>query len=185
LHKITNKVRECWEHAAFFDLNHIANNKKQLQMIKQITPCLWFDNQAGEAAKFYTSVFKNSKIDHTSYYGNEGANGQKEDRILTVAFQLNGQSFTALNGGPVFKFNEAISFQVSCDTQEEIDYFWDALSKEGTESQCGWLKDKFGVSWQIIPSILGKLMSDREKAPRVMKEFMKMKKFDIEKLINA
>ncbi|MES2591582.1 MAG: VOC family protein [Bacteroidota bacterium] len=156
-------------------------------MIKPITPCLWFDNQAGEAAKFYTSVFKNSKIIATSYYPKEGQeiHGQKEGTVLTVNFEINGQPFSALNGGPVFKLNEAVSFQVFCETQEEIDTYWNTLTEGGQESQCGWLKDKFGVSWQIVPAILGKLMSDPQKGPKVMKAFMKMKKFDIEKLINA
>ncbi len=137
-------------------------------MNNQIHPCLWFDNQAQEAAKFYCSIFKNSKI--------------TADTPIVVNFELNGKKFMGLNGGPMFKFTEAVSFVVDCDTQEEIDYYWDALTKGGNESQCGWLKDKYGVSWQIVPSILGKLMSDPEKAGRVMQAFLKMKKFDIEKL---
>ncbi len=154
---------------------------------QKITPCLWFDNQAEEAANFYTSIFKNSKIESISRYGKEGfeIHGQKEGTALTVGFQINGQSFTALNGGPVFKFNEAISFQVYCETQEEIDHYWNKLTVGGQESQCGWLKDKFGLSWQIVPSILPKLMSDPTKAGRVTKAFLQMKKFDIEKLIQA
>jgi predicted 3-demethylubiquinone-9 3-methyltransferase (glyoxalase superfamily) len=154
---------------------------------KQITPCLWFDWQAEDAAKFYTSIFKNSKIEQVSRYGKEGfeVHGQKEGTVLTVAFQINGQSFTALNGGPIFKFNEAVSFQVFCDTQEEIDYYWDRLTKGGEESQCGWLKDQFGVSWQIVPTILPQLMSDPSRANNVMAAFLKMKKFDIEKLKQA
>jgi predicted 3-demethylubiquinone-9 3-methyltransferase (glyoxalase superfamily) len=154
---------------------------------KQITPCLWFDWQAEDAAKFYTSIFKNSKIEQVSRYGKEGfeVHGQKEGTVLTVAFQINGQSFTALNGGPIFKFNEAVSFQVFCDTQEEIDYYWDSLTKGGEESQCGWLKDQFGVSWQIVPTILPQLMSDPSRANNVMAAFLKMKKFDIEKLKQA
>jgi predicted 3-demethylubiquinone-9 3-methyltransferase (glyoxalase superfamily)/uncharacterized protein YndB with AHSA1/START domain len=153
----------------------------------QITPCLWFESQAEEAAKFYTSVFKNSRILKINRYGKEGfeIHGQKEGSVLTVDFQINKQSFTALNGGPIFKFNEAISFQVYCDSQEEIDDYWSKLTKEGQEGQCGWLKDKFGVSWQIIPSILPKLMSDPYKADKVMKAFLQMKKFDIEKLVQA
>lgn len=156
-------------------------------MKNAITPCLWFDNQAEEAANFYTSIFKNSKIDTISRYGKEGfeVHGQNEGTALTVVFQINGQTFTALNGGPVFKFNEAISFQVFCETQEEIDYYWEKLCEGGNESQCGWLKDKYGVSWQIVPAILGKLMSDPAKSGRVMKAFLQMKKFDIEKLLNA
>lgn len=295
-------------------------------MKNQITPCLWFDNQAEEATGFYTSLFKNSKIENISRYGNEGfeVHGQKEGTVLTIEFQLNGQSFTALNGGPYFKFNpsisfyvvcdtekevdflweslsesgtimmapdkyewsdkygwlndrfglswqislgkmedtgqklspllmfigmkhqlaedavyyytslfpdsqvkhilryvegendtagsvkhaqftlhnqtfmimgssfphqfdfnEALSFQVFCDTQDEIDHYWNKLTEDGSEGQCGWLKDKYGVSWQIVPSILGKLMSNPEKAGSVMQAFLKMKKFDIQKLIEA
>jgi predicted 3-demethylubiquinone-9 3-methyltransferase (glyoxalase superfamily) len=156
-------------------------------MTHQITPCLWFDNQAEEAVNFYTSIFKNSKIENISRYGKEGFefHHQKEGTAMTVGFQINGQSFTALNGGPIFKFNEAISFQVYCDTQSEIDNYWVKLTEGGQESQCGWLKDKFGVSWQIIPSILPKLMSDPARAGRVTNAFMQMKKFDIEKLKQA
>ena len=155
--------------------------------INQITPCLWFDTQAEEAANLYVSIFKNSKITSVSRYGKEGFefHHMPEGTALTVAFQLDGQSFTALNGGPIFKFNEAISFQVSCETQAEIDHFWEKLSEGGSEGQCGWLKDKYGLSWQIIPTILGKLMSDPAKAGKVMKVFLQMKKFDIEKLMQA
>ena len=143
-------------------------------MLNQITPCLWFENQAEEAASFYTSVFKNSKIENVSRYGKEGfeIHGQKEGTVLTVSFQINGQTFTALNGGPIFKFNEAISFQVYCETQEEIDSYWNKLSEGGQEGQCGWLKDKFGVSWQIIPTILPSLMIDPAKAGRVTNAFL-------------
>lgn len=154
---------------------------------KPITPCLWFDSQAEEAANLYTSVFKNSKIESISRYGKEGfeVHRQKEGTVMTVAFRINDQPFLALNGGPVFKFNEAVSFQVFCETQEEIDHYWNKLTEGGSESQCGWLKDKFGVSWQIIPSILPELMSDPSRAGRVTKAFLQMKKFDIEKLKNA
>ena len=157
-------------------------------MANQITPCLWFDNQAEEAAQFYTSIFKNSKIETISRYGKEGFefHGQKEGTAMTVAFQINGQSYTALNGGPIFKFTEAVSFQVYCDTQEEIDDYWNKLTSNGGEEvQCGWLKDKFGLSWQIIPSILPQLMSDPARAGRVTNAFMQMKKFNIEKLLQA
>lgn len=156
-------------------------------MTNQITPCLWFDSQAEEAARFYTSVFKNSKIENISYYGKEGfeIHGQKEGTVLTVNFRINGQPFTALNGGPLFKFNESVSFQVFCETQEEIDEYWSKLTEGGEESQCGWLKDKFGVSWQITPSILSELLSDPARAGRVTNAFMQMKKFDIEKLLQA
>ena len=156
-------------------------------MTNQITPCLWFDNQAGEAATFYTSIFRNSEIETISYYGKEGVefHGQPEGTVLTVVFRINGQQFTALNGGPLFRFNEAISFQVFCDTQEEIDHYWEKLTEGGEEGHCGWLKDKYGVSWQIVPSILSSLMTNPEKAGKVTNAFMQMKKFDIEKLLNA
>jgi predicted 3-demethylubiquinone-9 3-methyltransferase (glyoxalase superfamily) len=156
-------------------------------MTNQITPCLWFDNQAEEAAKYYTSIFNNSKIESISYYGKEGfeIHGQKEGTVLTVEFQINGQPFTALNGGPIFKFNESVSFQVFCETQDEIDDYWNKLCDGGEEGQCGWLKDKYGVSWQIVPSILSKLLSDKTRSERVMKVLMQMKKFDIEKLKQA
>jgi predicted 3-demethylubiquinone-9 3-methyltransferase (glyoxalase superfamily) len=152
-------------------------------MIQQIAPCLWFDNQAEEAANFYISVFSNSRIERISRYGKEGfeIHGQKEGTVLTVVFELNGQSFTALNGGPVFKFNESISFQVFCETQEEIDHYWSELSEGGQESQCGWLKDRFGVSWQIVPSDLGKMLTngDPVKSQRVMKALFPMNKIDL------
>jgi predicted 3-demethylubiquinone-9 3-methyltransferase (glyoxalase superfamily) len=153
----------------------------------QITPCLWFDSQAEEAATFYTSIFRNSKIESISRYTNEGKeiHGQEEGKVLTVNFQINGQSYTALNGGPIFKFSEAVSFQVFCDTQDEIDYFWNKLTEGGEEGQCGWLKDKFGLSWQVVPSILPQLITDPEKAERVTRAFMQMKKFDIDKLLQA
>jgi predicted 3-demethylubiquinone-9 3-methyltransferase (glyoxalase superfamily) len=156
-------------------------------MTNQIIPFLWFDNQAEEAAIFYTSVFKNSKIENISRYGKEGYefHKQKEGTAMTVGFKINGQSFTALNGGPLFRFNEAISFQVFCETQDEIDYYWNSLTEDGEEGQCGWLKDKFGISWQIVPSILSKLLSDPLKAGRVTNAFLQMKKFDIGKLILA
>jgi predicted 3-demethylubiquinone-9 3-methyltransferase (glyoxalase superfamily) len=141
-------------------------------MTNTIYPCLWFDNKAKQAAEYYGTVFKDFKI-----------TSQNE---FVVMFEINGTKFMALNGGPEFNFNEAVSFVVNCDTQEEIDNYWDKLcSNGGQEGKCGWLKDKFGVSWQIVPSILGKLMSDPEKAPKVMYAFMQMKKFDIQKLLNA
>jgi predicted 3-demethylubiquinone-9 3-methyltransferase (glyoxalase superfamily) len=156
-------------------------------MKNQITPCLWFDNQAEEAVNFYTSIFKNSKIESISRYGKEGfeVHGQKEGTVLTVNFQINGQPYTALNGGPIFKFNESVSFQVFCETQEEIDNYWNKLTDGGEEGQCGWLKDKFGLSWQIIPTILPKLLLDPSRAGRVTQAFLQMKKFDIEKIKNA
>ncbi|MDH3443690.1 MAG: VOC family protein [Deltaproteobacteria bacterium] len=156
--------------------------------MQKITPCLWFDSNAEEAAKFYVSIFKNSKIGNISRYGKEGheIHGKPEGSVLTVEFELNGQTFTALDGGPIFKFNEAISFQVSCESQEELDYYWEKLSKDGDEraQQCGWLKDKYGVSWQIVPAVLSAMMQDRdaERSGRVMKALLQMKKLDIETL---
>ena len=152
-----------------------------------ITPCLWFNNQAEEAANFYTSIFKDSKILSVSRYPKEGfeVHHQKEGTVMTVLFEINGQKFTALNGGDLFKFSEAISFQVFCDTQEEIDYYWNKLSEGGEEGPCGWLKDKFGLSWQIVPSTLAGLMSNPASAGKVTNTFMQMKKLDIEKLKQA
>lgn len=157
-------------------------------MTHQITPCLWFDNKAEEAVNFYVSVFRNSKIENISRYGKEGfeIHGQPEGTVLTVDFEINGQRFTALNGGPMFKFTEAISFQVFCDTQQEIDHYWNKLTENGgEESYCGWLKDKYGISWQIVPAVLPDLMKDPEKSGRVTKTFLQMRKFDIEKILNA
>lgn len=132
--------------------------------MKKIIPCLWFDHQAEEAANFYTSIFKNSKIGNISRYGKEGYEIHKREAgtVLTIDFELEGQRFTGLNGGPVFKFNEAISFVVQCNTQKEVDYYWEKLSEGGDEKaqQCGWLKDKYGVSWQIVPDVLGELVGD-------------------------
>jgi predicted 3-demethylubiquinone-9 3-methyltransferase (glyoxalase superfamily) len=154
-----------------------------------ITPCLWFDSNAEEAVKFYTSVFLKSKIGKVSRYDEETAKrtGRPKGSVLTAEFVLGGRPFFALNGGPVFKFTEAISFAVHCRTQREVDYYWKKLSKGGQESQCGWLKDRFGVSWQVVPSILGKLLTDRdaEKAQRVMHAMMQMRKLDIKKLEQA
>lgn len=141
-------------------------------MTKEIYPCLWFDGQAKAAADFYCSIFPDAKI--------------KSENPMVVMFELNGNKFMGLNGGPHFKFNEAVSFVVNCETQEEVDHYWYKLIADGgQESQCGWLIDKYGVSWQIVPSILGKLMSDPEKGQRVIQAFMKMKKFDIQGLLDA
>jgi predicted 3-demethylubiquinone-9 3-methyltransferase (glyoxalase superfamily) len=162
--------------------------QKRNKMINHITPCLWFDNQAEEAVNLYISIFPNSKIGNVTRYGKEGfeIHGRKEGSVMTVEFQINGQSFTALNGGPLFKFNESVSFQVLCETQEEIDYYWDRLTSDGgEEGQCGWLKDKFGVSWQITPVILNELLQDQERRERVIAAFLKMKKFNLELLRNA
>lgn len=152
---------------------------------QQITPCLWFNNNAEEAIKLYASVFKDSKVREISYYG-DGAPLPK-GTVLSASFELNGQEFIALNGGPHFTFSPAISFAIKCQTQDEIDYYWEKLSADPAREQCGWLQDKFGVSWQVVPVILSKLMSsqDQEKSARVMQAFMKMKKLVIADLINA
>ena len=156
---------------------------------RKLTPCLWFDSEAEEAANFYVSVFKNSRIGKISRYGKEGyeVHGRKAGTVMTVEFKIEGQKFLALNGGPHFKFNEAISFQVHCQTQEEVDYFWSKLSEGGKEAPCGWVKDKFGLSWQIIPDVLPQLLTDKnvEKAGRVMKSMLQMKKIDIAALQRA
>jgi len=154
--------------------------------MQKISPFLWFDDQAEEAVNFYTSIFKNSKILNVTRYGEVGP-GPK-DSVMTVAFQLEGQEFMALNGGPHFKFTEAISFVVKCKTQEEVDDLWENLSEGGGEKiQCGWLKDKYGVSWQVVPTILGEMISDpnRAKSQRVMEAMLKMKKIEIEGLKRA
>jgi len=151
----------------------------------KITPFLWFDTQAEEAANFYISTFKNSKILSIARYGKAGPG--PEGSVMTVKFTLDGQEFVALNGGPYFKLNEAISFLVDCKTQEEVDMYWAKLTEGGQEVQCGWLKDKFGLSWQIVPAALGEMMSDpdREKAKRVIQAMLKMKKIDIAALKTA
>ncbi|HEX9407158.1 MAG TPA: VOC family protein [Thermoanaerobaculia bacterium] len=153
--------------------------------MQKITPFLWFDNNAEEAAKFYTSIFKKSKIARISRYGDAGP-GPK-NTVMVVDFELEGQQFVALNGGPQFKFTEAISFVVNCETQKEVDYFWGKLLAGGQESQCGWLKDKFGLSWQIVPTVLNDMLADPDPArsQRVMKAMLQMKKIDIPTLEKA
>jgi predicted 3-demethylubiquinone-9 3-methyltransferase (glyoxalase superfamily) len=155
----------------------------------KITPFLWFNTQAEQAVKHYTSIFKNSKVGNISRYGEEGAkmSGIPAGAIMTVAFQLDGQDFIALNGGPHFKFTEAVSFVVNCETQDEVDEFWEKLSAGGEKSRCGWLKDKFGLSWQIVPTALGKMMQDKDgaKSKRVMQALMQMDKLDIQRLKQA
>lgn len=158
--------------------------------IKQkLTPCLWFDTQAEQAAHFYTSIFANSQIRQISRYGKAGRDlhGRQPGSVMVVEFELEGQAFTALNGGPIFQFNEAVSFQVMCDTQDEIDRFWTRLSEGGQEGQCGWLKDRFGLSWQIMPSELLQMMTDArgERLERVIEAVMKMKKLDVAALRHA
>ena len=154
---------------------------------QSITPCLWFDTQAEEAAKFYASVFKDSKVGKTSCYGKEGfeVHGKQAGTVMTVEFEIAGHKFLALNGGPQFKFNEAVSFQVHCETQEEIDYFWSKLAEGGQEGPCGWLKDKFGLSWQVIPTALPQLLTDENSAQRVMKSMLQMRKIDLAALKRA
>ena len=154
--------------------------------IQKITPFLWFDNQAEEAVSFYTSIFKNSRIVSIARYGEEGAeaSGRPKGTVMTIAFQLDGQEFVALNGGPIFKFTEAISFVVNCESQDEVDHYWEKLSGGGDPKaqQCGWLKDRYGLSWQIVPTVLITLLNDPdpERSRRVMKAMLQMKKIDIE-----
>jgi predicted 3-demethylubiquinone-9 3-methyltransferase (glyoxalase superfamily) len=159
--------------------------------VQPITPCLWFDTQAEEAARYYTGIFKNSRIGRISRYGEAGreVHGRPEGTVMTVEFELNGQPFTALNGGPLFKFNEAISFQIMCRTQEEVDHYWNKLSEGGDKNaqHCGWLKDKSGLSWQVVPTVLAEMMTDpdKEKSGRTMEALLQMKKLDIAELKRA
>jgi len=157
--------------------------------MQKIVPFLWFDDRAEEAAKFYTSIFKNSKMGAIARYGEAGAeaSGRQKGTVMTVTFELEGQEFVALNGGPYFTFSPAISFVVNCETQEELDRLWEKLSEGGEPGQCGWLKDKYGVSWQIVPSILGEMMEDKDpkRSERVMQALLQMNKIDIEKLKQA
>ena len=154
--------------------------------MQKITPFLWFNDQAEQAAKFYTSIFKKSKIRNIACYGDAGSKVARRAKgsVMTVSFELDGQEFTALNGGPVFKFTEAVSFVVNCKDQKEVDYFWSRLSAGGEEGQCGWLKDKYGVSWQVVPTVLLELLAgkDAAKSERVMQAMLQMKKMDIKKL---
>jgi predicted 3-demethylubiquinone-9 3-methyltransferase (glyoxalase superfamily) len=157
--------------------------------VQKITPFLWFNNKAEEAANFYASIFKNSKIGSIARYGKEGADvsGRPKGSVMVVTFQLYGQKFIALNGGPQFTFSPAISFVVNCETQQEVDHLWEKLSEGGATQQCGWLQDKYGVSWQIVPTILGEMMQDKdeEKSERVMKAMLQMVKIDIQGLKRA
>lgn len=157
---------------------------------QKITPFLWFDNHAEEAAKLYVSLFQNSAIESVSRYGEAGreVTGGTPGKVMTVTFTLEGQRFTALNGGPLFKFTEAVSFMISCDSQEEVDRFWSKLTADGgQESQCGWLKDRFGLSWQVVPRVLFELIGDKDraKAGRATEAMLKMKKLDIAELKRA
>jgi predicted 3-demethylubiquinone-9 3-methyltransferase (glyoxalase superfamily) len=162
-----------------------------MRTIQKITPCLWFDDQAEEAVEFYTGIFPNSKITNVSRYREAGHefHGKAAGTVMTIVFELDGQAFTALNGGPVFKFNEAVSFQVHCETQEEVDYYWEKLSEGGDEQaqQCGWLKDKYGASWQVFPDLLIEMLNDADsgKSDRVMDAMLHMKKIDLDGLRQA
>jgi predicted 3-demethylubiquinone-9 3-methyltransferase (glyoxalase superfamily) len=153
--------------------------------MQKITPFLWFDTEGEDAARFYTSVFPNSKIGEIARYGSAGP--RPEGTVMTVSFELDGQRFVALNGGPEFTFSEAVSFLVNCDTQDEVDSYWSALSEGGEEGPCGWLKDRFGLSWQIVPNRLPELLADpdRERAQRVMEAMLKMKKIEVDELERA
>lgn len=157
--------------------------------MKKIVPYLWYDDKAEEAAKFYTSIFKDSKIGNISRYDEASAeaSGKPEGSVMSVMFELEGQPFIALNGGPEFKFNEAISFLVNCKNQEEVDTLWAKLNEGGEEGVCGWLKDKYGLSWQIVPTVLGEMLTDKDrvKAERVMKSMLQMRKIDIAALKRA
>lgn len=162
-----------------------------MQLTQMITPCLWFDDQAEEAAIFYTGIFPHSRMGRITRYGREGfeIHGRPEGSVMTVEFELDGQMFTALNGGPVFRFNEAVSFQVQCDSQQEVDFYWDRLTAGGDEKaqQCGWLKDRFGLSWQVFPRVLTEWVGDpgSGKSQRAMKAMLQMKKIDLEKIRQA
>jgi predicted 3-demethylubiquinone-9 3-methyltransferase (glyoxalase superfamily) len=157
--------------------------------VRKITPCLWFDDDAEQAARFYASIFKRSKIGRITRYGKEGyaIHGRKAGTVMTVTFRLDGQAFMALNGGPVFTFNEAVSFIVHCRTQREVDYYWARLSRGGKKGVCGWLKDKYGVSWQIVPTVLDRMLRHKTTArsERVMKALLRMRKLDINALRSA
>ena len=159
--------------------------------MQKISPCLWFDDNAEDAVKFYVSIFKNSKVGNVTRYGKEGyeIHKKKEGSVMTIDFEIEGQKFLGLNGGPIFRFNEAISFQIYCDTQEEIDYYWEKLTEGGDKNAqvCGWLKDKFGVSWQVVPIAMIKMLQDKDskKTERVMKAMLQMQKLDIDALTKA
>jgi predicted 3-demethylubiquinone-9 3-methyltransferase (glyoxalase superfamily) len=157
--------------------------------MQKITPCLWFDHQAEEAAHFYVSIFKNSKINHIERYGKSGseASGMPLGKVMTVTFNLNGNEFMGLNGGPIFKFSEAVSFMIECEDQKEMDHYYEKLSADPKAEQCGWIKDKFGLSWQLIPKGFAKLMegTDAKKKEKIMAALMKMKRIDMKKLEDA
>ena len=154
--------------------------------LQKITPCLWFDTAAEEAVNFYISVFENGRIHKTTRYTEEGfeVHGRPAGSVMTIEYELDGTKFTALNGGPMFRFNEAVSFQIGCSTQEEIDHFWSKLSAGGEEGPCGWLKDRFGLSWQVVPVRLAEMLADpdAQKVERVTRAFLQMRKFDLDEL---
>jgi predicted 3-demethylubiquinone-9 3-methyltransferase (glyoxalase superfamily) len=162
-----------------------------MKLTQRISPCLWFDDQAEEAARFYTGIFKNSRIGRITRYGKAGyeIHHRPAGSVMTVEFELDGQPFTALNGGPQFKFNEAISFQIDCENQKEVDYYWEKLTAGGDKNAqvCGWLKDKFGVSWQVVPTVLAEMVGDpdSQKSQRAMQAMLQMKKLDIAELKRA
>src|SRR5437879_2458338 len=166
-----------------------AEDSSESNYMQKITPFLWFDDKAEEGVKFYVSIFTNSKIGSITRYGDEGAevSGRPKGTVMTVTFQLEGQEFMALNGGPHFKFTEAISLLVNCKTQEEVDELWEKLSEGGEKGQCGWLKDKYGLSWQIVPTVLGEMLQDKDarKSERVMNALLKMNKIEINALKQA
>jgi predicted 3-demethylubiquinone-9 3-methyltransferase (glyoxalase superfamily) len=169
----------------------LLTSRSKIMASQRISPCLWFDSEAEEAAQFYTAIFKDSRIVAVTRYGEAGReiHGKSPGTVMTVAFELNGQPFAALNGGPIFRFNEAISFQVNCEDQDEVDYYWERLSAGGDPrvQQCGWLKDRFGVSWQVVPTVLVDMLrdSDPAKSQRVMAAVLQMKKIDIARLRRA
>jgi predicted 3-demethylubiquinone-9 3-methyltransferase (glyoxalase superfamily) len=176
----------------FMNKVNLTNSGEEKQHgAQKIMPFLWFDKQAEGAARFYASIFINSRVGEVTRYGKEGyeVHGMEEGTVMTVDFEIEGQKFVAFNGGPVFKFNEAISFQVLCETQEEVDYYWDKLSEGGDEKaqQCGWLKDRYGISWQIVPKVLVKMIQDKDvkKSQKAMKAMLQMQKLDIETLRQA
>jgi predicted 3-demethylubiquinone-9 3-methyltransferase (glyoxalase superfamily) len=166
-----------------------TGNANKQNVMQKITACLWFNDQAEEAMRFYVSVFKNSKVGRVTRYGEAGAkvSGRPKGSVMTATFEIEGQEFMALNGGPHFTLSEAVSFIVKCDTQDEIDTFWEKLSEGGEKGVCGWLKDKFGLSWQIIPTVLSDMMQDKDanKTNRVMQAILQMKKLDIARLQEA
>ncbi len=178
--------RQGWQ-SILYNFGKYVESKIPGATSHPIVPCLWFNDQAEEAVRFYSSIFKDSEILDTLYYNNAGRDihGHEAGAVLTIDFRLNGQRLTALNGGPEFQFNEALSLEIRCDTQAEIDYYWDHLTDGGEEGPCGWLKDKFGVSWQVSPAILIDLLKDPSRAERVMTVYLQMKKVNINALLQA